>query len=116
MSAALRDALHAAASDAGRSLNAFALEGLASAAGDAAQFRSERPAAPEPPAPADIPRDGNGYPLDRLQRGEHRAARTVFLFRKADETDTETAKRLADQYDREDPAFYVEWLRGLRTE
>jgi hypothetical protein len=114
MSPALREALHSAAGEAGCSLNAYALQVLASAAGDAARFRGARDEAREDPR--DIDRDERGYALDWKLRWAHMHARQEFSRVTAEETDWATAGALVRKYDRENPAFYVEWLAGVRRE
>jgi hypothetical protein len=114
MSPALREALHAAADEAGCSLNAYALQVLASAAGDAARFRGARDEACE--APRDIDRDERGNPLDWKLRWAHVHARQEFARSTAEETDWATAGVLVRKYDQENPAFFVEWLAGVGRE
>src|SRR5258705_4010586 len=69
MSRSLRDALHSAAAAAGCSLNGYALQILAAAAGDPARFRST---ADEPAdGPRDLARDERGFPLQLGARSRH---------------------------------------------
>ena len=109
MSRSLRDALHAAAAGAGCSLNGYALQILAAAAGDPARFRGIAVDAPD--GPGDIERDARGFPLAWAARWEHGGARQEFFEAMAAETDACTAGELVRRHDREDPAFFVEWSR-----
>src|SRR3954471_1430721 len=77
MSRSLRDALHSAAAAAGCSLNGYALQILAAAAGDPARFRSV--AADATDEPRDLARDEQGVPLQLKARGLHIAARSAFV-------------------------------------
>ena len=77
MSRSLRDALHSAAAAAGCSLNAYALQILAAAAGDPARFRSA--AAGATGGPRDLVRDERGVPLQLEARGRHIVARSAFF-------------------------------------
>ena len=114
MSPALRDALHTAAAEAGCSLNAYALQVLASAAGDAARFRGGRDEAGD--NPRDLERDHLGNPLDPKARWAHVTARSKFAEVTAEESDWAVAGALVRKYDQEDPGFFVEWLAGVRGE
>jgi hypothetical protein len=113
MSPQLRDGLHAAADAAGVSVNAFAVQVLATAVGDPARFRAAIDDAPK--EPAELKRDHRGYPTRPRDRDIHMAARNHFM--------TETEKllgaaemfRLAKQYDAEDPGYYVEWERSRKA-
>lgn len=88
MSRPLRDALHEAAAGAGCSLNAYALQILAAAAGDPARF-----------------------PLRPTDRSEHRLARRAFFDAMTEEHGASAADQLVRQHEIEDPAFFVEWAR-----
>ena len=110
MSRSLRDSLHSAAAAAGCSLNGYALQILAAAAGDAARFRSA--AADATDEPRDLARDERGVPLQLKARGLHIVARSAFLEATMAESDAVTADRLVRQHELEDPAFFVEWYRS----
>lgn len=111
MSPQLRDGLRAASAIAGCSMNAFAVQVLATAVGDPSRFRIEN-AADGSPLP-DIKRDALGFPLDGRERMIHLAARSEFI----DAMESQSAMprsewhKLVKQHDAEDPAFYVEWQR-----
>jgi hypothetical protein len=112
MSPQLRQALRHAADRAGVSLNAYAVQVLAAAAGDPAGFRAD---VDEAVPPAELKRDHRGYPTSPRDRDIHMAARNHFM--------TETEKmlgaaemfRLAKQLDAEDPGHYVEWERSRKA-
>jgi hypothetical protein len=110
MSRSLRDALHSAAAAAGCSLNGYALQILAAAAGDPARFRSV--AADAASEPRDLARDERGFPLKPTSRGLHIVARLAFFEAMAAESDAVTADRLVQEHDREDPSFFAEWYRS----
>jgi hypothetical protein len=110
MSRSLRDALHSAAAAQGCSLNGYALQILASAAGDPARFRSAGTEVAE--APRDIDRAERGVPLRPAARSEHLGARLAFFEAKAAELGAVAADRLVRQYELENPAFFVEWSRS----
>jgi hypothetical protein len=110
MSRSLRDALHSAAAAAGCSLNGYALQILAAAAGDPARFRST--AADATDQPRDLARDERGFPLQLEARGRHIVARSAFFEAMAAESDAVTADRFVREHDGEDPAFFVEWYRS----
>jgi len=109
MSPALRDALRDAAAGEGCSLNTFALQILAAAAGDPARFRSD--SADEPGDLRDLERDENGFPLRRKDRQEHIVARSAFFEAMGKEMSFSAAAKLVRQHEVEDPAFFVEWAR-----
>jgi hypothetical protein len=110
MSRSLRDALHSAAAAAGCSLNGYALQILAAAAGDAARFRSA--AADATDEPRGLVRDERGFPLQLAARGRHIVARSAFFEATAAESDAVTADRSVQELDLEDPGFFVEWHRN----
>jgi len=107
MSRSLRDALHSAAAADGCSLNAYALQVLASAAGDAARFRSGTITVGD--EPRDIARGERGIPLKPKDRGEHLRARQEYFEAMAAESGAVAADRLVRQYEADDPGFFVEW-------
>jgi hypothetical protein len=111
MSRSLRDALQSAAATEGCSLNGYAVQVLAAAAGDPARFRAD--AVDE--RLQDYDRDERGVPLRPRARSEHLVARQAFFEAMAAETDAVTADRLVRQHESDDPAFFVEWWR-LRSE
>src|SRR3954467_4056793 len=77
MSRSLRDALHAAAAQDGCSLNAYALQVLAAAAGDPAGFRGDIVDVAQ--EPREVRRDERGVPLRSKDRQEHLVARQAFF-------------------------------------
>jgi len=96
MAPQLRDALRRAADNAGVSMNAYAVQVLATAAGDPACFRAtvdERP--PEISRPA----------RERLRR----AARQEFMEATAAEIGWAEAGPLLRRYDAEDPDYFLAW-------
>jgi hypothetical protein len=110
MSRPLRDALHSAAAASGCSLNGYALQILAAAAGDPARFRNVAAYATD--EPRDLARDERGFPLQLAARSLHIAARSAFFEAMAVESDAITADRLVQERDLEDPAFFVGWYRS----
>lgn len=107
MSRQLRDGIRAAADDAGCSLNAYAIQVLAAAAGDPGRFRASNRVAAEPQA---IERDALGYPLEWRARSEHVGARTDFMGTMSLE-EPDAWVDLVKKYDAEDPGYFVEWHR-----
>jgi hypothetical protein len=116
MTVALRTALHDAASKAGCSLNSYALQVLAAAAGDPARFRGNATVAVVDESIDDLERDHGGYPLNHRERSRHNLARQrfieTFLREHPDGGDGAVIRRL----DKEDPAFYVKWYEARSTE
>ena len=110
MSPQLREGLRAAADRAGCSINAYAVQVLAAAAGDPARFRAPVPEVEEIGL-RDLERDALGYPLGAKERREHVSARSAFMDSVMNRP-TEEWVPLVRKYDREDPAYYVEWQRG----
>jgi hypothetical protein len=115
MSRSLRDGLRSAAAAAGCSLNGYALQILAAAAGDPARFR--RVAGTLDPADdlRDLERDERGFPVSPKARSLHIVARSTFLEAMMAEADLVTVDRLVREHDLEDPAFFVEWYRRRET-
>jgi hypothetical protein len=111
MSPQLRDGLRQAANDAGCSLNAFAVNVLAAAAGDPARFRGSTSGGT---GVHDLERDDQGYPLDWRARWEHRAARAEFLCVMERGRPSNEAVALVRRLDAENPWYFAEWRR-LRT-
>lgn len=96
---ALRDAAHAA----GCSLNAFAVQVLAAAAGDAARFR----ALAEP--------DARPALASARQTWRVRAARSEFIGIMGIEIGGEARWALMRRIDAEDPEYYLEWDHARET-
>lgn len=112
MSRSLRDALRSAAAVEGCSLNGYAVQVLASAAGDPARFRSDAVDGGETRDVArSIKRDERGFPLRPKARSEHIGARRAFFESTVAETDAITADRIVRQKDEDDPGYFVEWAR-----
>ena len=95
MSPQLRDALRRAADNAGVSLNSYAVQVLATAAGDPACFRAEVDAAHKSPRPQ--------------QEWRHKAARYAFMEAMGEEIGWAKAGPLARKYDAEDPGYFLAW-------
>jgi hypothetical protein len=103
MAPQLRESLRAAASDAGCSLNAFAVQVLSAAAGDAARFRSandseERKEAARP-----------------AQKWRSRFARNDFIGRMGAEMGSSAMVALVGRLDAEDPGYFLEWWNARHT-
>jgi hypothetical protein len=114
MSPQLREGLRAAAAKAGCSVNAYAVQVLAAAAGDAARFRAPVPE-PEEIDVRELERDALGYPLRWKEREEHSSARHEFMTAMERDAPDEWI-RLVKTYDAEDPGYYVEWQRQRTAE
>jgi hypothetical protein len=119
MAPSLRDALKAAAADAGCSINAYAVQVLASAAGDPARFRQPPP---EQPNREDVAanrralrRDKQGIPLDGWERQLHLGARQEFFWHMREQLAPGESTALIAQLDQEDPAHFVEWWLELKA-
>jgi hypothetical protein len=112
MSRSLRDALHSAAAAAGCSLNGYALQILAAAAGDPARFRRVESTLDPADDLRDLERDERGFPVSPKARSLHIVARSTFLEVMMADTDLVTVDRLVREHDLEDPAFFVEWYRS----
>ena len=97
MSPQLRESLRAAASDAGCSLNAFAVQVLSAAAGDAARFRSVDDASARKEA------------ARPTQRWRSRFARNEFMKRMAEEMGSSAMFGLVRRLDADDPGYFLEW-------
>jgi hypothetical protein len=115
MSPQLREGLREAADRAGCSLNAFAVQILATAAGDPARFRAQSSHQEEEIAGSEVERDALGYPLEWKQRWRHSIARNEFIGTMGIELGSEEMVALVKRLDAEDPGYFVEWLR-LRTD
>ena len=114
MSPQLREGLRVTAEAAGCSVNAFAVQILATAVGDPALFRV-------PPAPdvcaTDLERDARGYPLDQRERSIHIVARSEFIADMGADKNISTEEWVAEvkRHDAEDPEFFVAWLDNRRA-
>ena len=97
MSPQLREGLRAAANDAGCSLNAFAVQVLSAAAGDAARFRSvaESAARTEATRPK--------------QEWRNRMARNDFIRFMGEEMGSAAMVALVQRLDVDDPGHFLEW-------
>ncbi|HEY5077827.1 MAG TPA: hypothetical protein VIJ48_10005 [Acidimicrobiia bacterium] len=115
MSPQLREGLREAADRAGCSLNAFAVQILATAAGDPARFRAQTSHEGSETAASDVERDALGYPLEWKQRWRHSIARNEFIGTMSAELGPEEMVALVKRHDAEDPGYFVEWLR-LRSD
>src|SRR5262249_49795857 len=117
MSAQLRDGLKTAAAAAGCSLNAFAVQVLAAAAGQHTRFRGTVDTGPTKDERAqelrEMPRDERGFPIDLRARQLHRSARSRWVEAMKKDSSYFEAERLAQTLDKEDPAVFVEWLDRL---
>ena len=117
MSPQLRDALREAATTAGCSLNAFAVQVLAAAAGDPARFRlSGVREESESPDLNELERDALGYPLERIARAQHSGARNDFIGTMGVELGSEEMVALVKRFDAEQPGYFVEWQRLRNAE
>ena len=113
MSPQLREGLRAAANAAGCSVNAFAVQVLAAAAGDPARFRA--PKVDEPDV-RDLERDAFGFPLDWKENRRHSAARNEFIGTMESELSSSEMVALVKRYDADDPGYFVEWQRLRKAE
>lgn len=113
MSAQLRDGLKAAAEDAGLSLNAYAVQVLASAAGDPARFRvpsaEEKQAVDDPHGLRSLDRDERGYPLSFGARYTHSACRQHYGLHTLELVADGHHWPLIKWIDENAPWHYVEW-------
>jgi hypothetical protein len=110
MSPQLRDGLRDAATTAGCSLNAFAVQVLAAAAGDPGRFRqSGLREESESPDLNELERDHLGYPLERIARANHIGARTDFIGTMGDELGADEMVKAVKRIDAEEPGYFVEW-------
>ena len=110
MTPQLRDALRDAADHSGTSLNAYAVQVLAAAAGDPARFRGAVDRS-ERPNDVDIKRDGRGFPLNEGDERRHRLARSDFISAMGMEMGSTAMFALVKRLDVEDPGHYVRWQR-----
>ena len=108
----LKSALQVAAARAGCSLNAYAVQVLAAAAGDPARFRVEEA---EPTiderreAVRALRRNRGGYPDTIGERMRHRSARNAFVEHFRLEGASELGMRWVRVLDVQRPWHYVEW-------
>ena len=117
MSPQLRDGLRDAADDAGCSLNAFAVQVLAAAAGDPGRFRvSQSQEASEAPDVDELERDALGYPLRSRERWAHAGARSEFIGTMETELGAEEMVALVKRLDAENPGYFVEWYQLRKAE
>jgi hypothetical protein len=120
MSGQLRDGLRTAASAAGCSLNAYAVQVLAAAAGHHARFRGTADTGPTLDERArelrELPRDSTGFPVDMKARRLHREARAAFLEETRKQHSFVETEQLAKKLDEEDPAYFVQWLEAREAE
>jgi hypothetical protein len=117
MSPQLREGLRNAADEAGCSLNAFAVQVLATAAGDPGRFRvSSSHDESETRDLKELERDALGYPLRWKERWAHSGARNEFIGTMGTELGTEEMVALVKRLDAEDPGYFVEWQRLRRAE
>ena len=115
MTPQLRDALRAAADQAGTSLNAFAVQVLAAAAGDPARFRVGTEGSVRP-GDVEIKRDERGFPLSEHEERKHRLARDEFLNAVTREQGSAVAHPLVRRLDVEDPGYFVRWKQERLAE
>lgn len=106
MSPQLREGLRRAADASGCSVNAFAVQVLATAVGDPSRFRV--------PQPAEIPlreleRDALGYPLESKANWRHATARSEFIGVMGANAQSDDWIAEVKRHDTEDPEFFVEW-------
>lgn len=116
LSPQLLDGLRAAAAEAGCSLNAFAVQVLAAAAGHAARFRGIAGAQATPEEQRvdrrDIPRDYRGYPVTPTARFEHIGARDAFIQAMEKEMPFSDVMKMVAELDENDPGHYVDWKQA----
>jgi hypothetical protein len=119
LSPQLRDALRASAAEAGCSLNAFAVQVLAAAAGHRARFRGVTADDPTPEERGvdlrEIARDESGYPLGAGERWRHLTARNAFIQHMERDMDLVEVMMLVRELDATDPARFVEWAEQPRV-
>jgi hypothetical protein len=116
MSPQLRDGLRAAADDAGCSLNAFAVQVLATAAGDPGRFRKSGSRDEAAVEVRDLERDALGFPLGWKERWQHSVARNEFMGAMGEQMPADEWVALVKEYDASDPGYFVEWQRLRRAE
>jgi hypothetical protein len=104
--------LRNAADDAGCSLNAFAVQVLAAAAGDPGRFRvASSHGESEQPGVDELERDALGYPLLQRERWAHAGARSDFIGTMERELGPDGMVARVKRLDAEDPGYFVEWQR-----
>ena len=112
MSPQLRDALRASALEAGCSLNQFAIQVLASAAGHRARFRGTAETGPTREEAGvelrELRRNDQGFPLERKARIEHAYARDRYNNALLREMTIGKAAGIIRRIDETEPWFYVE--------
>ena len=95
MAPQLRDAVRRAAENAGCSMNAYAVQVLATATGDPAAFRATVDAPNESPRPK--------------QMWRHREARKDFMRAMSEQLGWKEMGALVNKYDAEDPGYFLAW-------
>ena len=120
MSPQLHAALAASALDAGCSLNSFAIQVLAAAAGHRARFRAigqhESTAEETRVELRELPRRTDGVPRERPHQYEHLVARDKWLKAQLAHMTSFDAMTARARHDREDPWFFVEWENSRKSE
>ena len=114
ISPALRDGLRAASDEAGLSLNAYASQVLAAAAGHKAAFRdvavpTEIAEAEQAAGLRELRRKGDGYPVVYKERDRHVAALHAWVETLRATMDFVAIMQLKNKIDVECPWHYVEW-------
>ena len=114
ISPALRDGLRAASDEAGLSLNAYAAQVLAAAAGHKAAFRdaavpTEIAEAEQTAGLRDLRRKPDGYPIAFRERDRHVAALHAWVETLRKTMNFADLMKLKYRIDIECPWFYVEW-------
>jgi hypothetical protein len=115
MSRELRDGLHVAANEAGCSLNSFAVQILAAAAGDPAKFHRARPKGPREINPDDIERDKQGWPLSHKLRWEHGAARQAYIRHLGEKMGSAEGGKIIRKIETDDPALFMRWYAEQKS-
>jgi hypothetical protein len=112
MSPQLHDALRASALESGCSLNQFAIQVLASAAGHRARFRGTAETGPTSEEAGvelrELSRNDQGFPLERTARSEHAHARERYRNTLLREMTMGQAAGVIRRIDESEPWFYVE--------
>jgi hypothetical protein len=114
MTPQLRDSLRAAADEAGCSVNAFAIQVLATAAGDPARYRSTGVPAVGMAPVHDVERDHRGFPVSGRARHMHIEARSAFISELLRTMPHDEMRPIVTKFDEDDPGHFVDWY--LRRE
>jgi len=115
MAPQLKAALKDAAADAGCSLNAYLVQLLGAAVGDASRFRVVAPGPPKPSIDDErtalraLERRADGYPEGRRDRNRHSGARAQYADEILQSLGHGEASRVMFRIDRDCPWHYVEW-------